>query len=51
MKNNKIIIILVAVAFILVSVLAIIGVYNKDKVNIVINQVVQAQKLQQLLRK
>lgn len=31
MKNNKIIIILVAVAFILVSVLAIIGVYNKDE--------------------
>lgn len=31
MKNNKIIIILVAVAFILVSVLAIIGLYNKDE--------------------
>lgn len=51
MKNNKIIIILVAVAFILVSVLAIIGVYNKDESKHSMNQIVQTQKLQQLLRK
>lgn len=32
MKNNKMIILLVVVAFILVSVLAIVGMYNKNKI-------------------